>query len=59
MTDRFGRKITYIRLPVTGLCNLRCVYWMPETGVKKTRGLCNAQVGHIRDSSWGRENMCR
>lgn len=37
MKDRFDRKITYLRLSVTDLCNLRCAYCMPETGVVKKR----------------------
>ncbi len=35
MKDRFGRNITYLRLSVTELCNLRCRYCMPETGICK------------------------
>ena len=35
MQDRFGREITYLRLSVTDLCNLRCRYCMPEEGVVK------------------------
>ena len=35
MTDSFGRKITYLRISVTDLCNLRCVYCMPEQGIEK------------------------
>ena len=35
MLDRFGREITYLRLSVTDLCNLRCRYCMPEEGVAK------------------------
>ena len=35
MTDRFGRNITYLRLSVTELCNLRCRYCMPQEGVCK------------------------
>ncbi|MDR2569934.1 MAG: GTP 3',8-cyclase MoaA [Oscillospiraceae bacterium] len=37
MKDNFGRDIYYLRLSVTDKCNLRCVYCMPETGVKKLR----------------------
>ncbi len=33
MKDRFGRKITYLRLSVTDLCNLRCRYCMPAEGI--------------------------
>ncbi len=35
MTDSYGRQITYLRLSVTELCNLRCCYCMPEEGVCK------------------------
>ncbi len=35
MYDRFGRKINYLRVSVTDLCNLRCDYCMPAEGVKK------------------------
>ena len=35
MLDRYGRNITYLRLSVTELCNLRCRYCMPEDGVCK------------------------
>ena len=35
MVDRFGRNITYMRISVTELCNLRCRYCMPEEGVCK------------------------
>ena len=35
MIDSFGRDITYMRISVTELCNLRCRYCMPEDGVCK------------------------
>ena len=35
MIDTFGRSITYLRVSVTELCNLRCRYCMPEDGVCK------------------------
>lgn len=35
MIDNYGRKIDYLRISVTDLCNLRCRYCMPEKGVKK------------------------
>ena len=35
MKDRFNREIDYLRISVTDLCNLRCVYCMPENGVEK------------------------
>ena len=37
MKDSFGREISYMRLSVTELCNLRCRYCMPEAGVCKKR----------------------
>ena len=37
MTDQFGRKIEYLRISLTDLCNLRCVYCMPAEGVGKLR----------------------
>lgn len=35
MIDNYGRKITYMRISVTELCNLRCRYCMPEEGIYK------------------------
>ena len=35
MIDNYGRNIDYLRISVTDLCNLRCVYCMPEEGVEK------------------------
>ena len=35
MTDQYGRSITYLRVSVTELCNLRCRYCMPAEGVCK------------------------
>ena len=35
MNDTLGRKITYLRLSVTDLCDLRCIYCLPEHGVPK------------------------
>ena len=37
MKDGCGRDIYYLRLSVTDLCNLRCVYCMPAGGVEKRR----------------------
>jgi cyclic pyranopterin phosphate synthase len=37
LQDQFDRDINYLRLSVTDLCNLRCVYCMPESGVTKLR----------------------
>lgn len=35
MIDKYGRQITYLRLSVTELCNLRCRYCMPAEGICK------------------------
>ena len=35
MIDQFGRNVTYLRVSVTELCNLRCRYCMPAEGVCK------------------------
>lgn len=35
LIDNCGRHITYLRLAITDRCNLRCVYCMPEHGVKQ------------------------
>lgn len=35
MIDNYNRSITYMRVSVTELCNLRCRYCMPEEGVAK------------------------
>ena len=35
MRDTFSREITYLRLSITELCNLRCRYCMTEEGVCK------------------------
>lgn len=35
MLDKTGRKIEYLRISLTDRCNLRCVYCMPEEGIKK------------------------
>ena len=30
LQDGYGRKIHYLRISLTDMCNLRCVYCMPE-----------------------------
>lgn len=34
MIDSYGRNINYLRISVTDRCNLRCIYCMPEQGIK-------------------------
>lgn len=46
MKDRFGRDITYLRISVTDLCNLRCKYCMPESGVKS---LCHSDILSVEE----------
>lgn len=45
MTDAYGRTIDYLRLSVTDLCDLRCVYCMPPEGVCKRlhREICSLE----------------
>lgn len=37
MKDKFGREINYLRISVTDLCDLRCKYCMPSSGVEKLK----------------------
>lgn len=37
MIDKHSRKINYLRVSVTDLCNLRCVYCMPPGGTELSR----------------------
>ena len=37
MKDRYQREISYLRMSVTDLCNLRCRYCIPSEGVCKLR----------------------
>ena len=30
LIDQFGRRLTYLRVSLTDVCNLRCIYCMPE-----------------------------
>jgi cyclic pyranopterin phosphate synthase len=34
LSDSFQRPINYLRISITDRCNLRCIYCMPENGVK-------------------------
>lgn len=47
MIDRCGRKIDYLRISVTDRCNLRCIYCMPEEGVKRVDRSCILQEQEI------------
>jgi cyclic pyranopterin phosphate synthase len=37
MFDRYNRNLNYLRISVTDRCNLRCVYCMPEEGIRLFR----------------------
>lgn len=37
MIDNQGRNINYLRISITDRCNLRCVYCMPEEGIKSLK----------------------
>ncbi|MDE7245154.1 MAG: GTP 3',8-cyclase MoaA [Oscillospiraceae bacterium] len=54
MKDNYARDITYLRLSVTDLCNLRCRYCMPAEGVpKRTHAdICSVEelVGIVRQA---------
>lgn len=49
MKDHYGRKINYMRISITDLCNLRCVYCMPEEGVEKHPHQKNLSFEEILD----------
>jgi cyclic pyranopterin phosphate synthase len=34
LKDSFNRQIDYLRISITDRCNLKCIYCMPETGLK-------------------------
>ena len=34
MSDPYNRSINYLRVSITDRCNLRCVYCMPEEGIR-------------------------
>ena len=35
MLDRYGRNIDYLRISLTDRGNLRCIYCMPEEGIRQ------------------------
>lgn len=46
MKDNYGRDIYYLRLSVTDLCNLRCVYCMPAGGIEKK---CHSDIMSVEE----------
>ncbi len=52
--DTFGRTIDYLRISVTDRCNLRCVYCMPEHGVRwqpREEQLSVEEIGRIVEAA--------
>jgi cyclic pyranopterin phosphate synthase len=37
MLDSYNREINYLRISVTDRCNLRCIYCMPASGIRRMR----------------------
>ena len=37
LKDQFGRTFNYLRIAVNEICNLRCIYCMPEEGISFQR----------------------
>ena len=68
MKDGQGRQIDYLRISLTDRCNLRCIYCMPEHGVKSIPResvltleevhkaiKCASQLGTNRSNPWHRK----
>lgn len=50
MKDIYNRQINYLRISLTDRCNYRCIYCMPETGVrslKHTDILTIEEIAHV------------
>jgi cyclic pyranopterin phosphate synthase len=47
LVDRYGRRITYLRISVTDRCNYRCTYCMPETGIELMPHSCMLRYEEI------------
>lgn len=50
LVDSFGRAINYLRISVTDVCNLRCVYCMPEFQthfLPSAEQLTRAEIGRL------------
>ena len=37
LTDPFNRRLTYLRLSVTDLCNYCCTYYLPDDYIGKAK----------------------
>ncbi|RKD31647.1 GTP 3',8-cyclase MoaA [Thermohalobacter berrensis] len=49
MRDSFGRMINYLRISVTDLCNLRCMYCMPQKGICKLKHKNILRIEEIKE----------
>ena len=71
MIDKYGRNIDYLRISLTDRCNLRCIYCMPEEGVKSLSHAeiltydeilricrCGAELGIRKIKLTGGEPLC-
>ena len=50
LVDPFQRPITYLRISLTDRCNLRCVYCMPQEGIKfvpRSEILTLEEIAHV------------
>jgi cyclic pyranopterin phosphate synthase len=47
LVDQFGRSFDYLRISVNERCNLRCIYCMPEKGIRFTRNAALLQTEEI------------
>ena len=50
LTDNYSREHNYLRISVTERCNLRCIYCMPEEGVRltpDTQTLTTAEIVYL------------
>lgn len=54
--DALGRRIDYMRISITDRCNLRCVYCMPEEGVKlspRDELLAFEEIWRVAEAAYG------
>lgn len=47
ITDKYGRKIDYMRISVTDRCNLRCVYCNPDNSTNKSDILTFKEIAEV------------
>ena len=57
MFDGFNRRINYLRISVTDRCNLRCIYCMPQSGIRLVPKENILSFEEIRDLTQKAVNM--